>query len=79
MNKILILTLTLLLIGCTMNEKNQKKGSKFSVNGKEVIVFTTANNTDLRLSLTDKMVFENAKQPTESEVSVFVNAVKEVK
>ncbi len=44
--------------------------------GKSVLVYTTASNSDLRLTLTDKQAFEPAGQPLESDVSVFVNPNK---
>lgn len=39
-------------------------------------VYTTACNTDMRLSLTDQPKFKNAPQPLETEISVFVNPNK---
>ena len=42
----------------------------------EVMVYTTAKDTDKRLSLTDKLTFEPGVQPFENEVSVFVNPNK---
>ena len=43
---------------------------------KEVIVYATADSTNLRLTLTDKLYFTAAKQPVETEISVFVNPTK---
>ncbi|NPE30641.1 glycoside hydrolase family 30 protein [Methanococcoides sp. SA1] len=51
-------------------------GQKFSVDGKEVKVYTTAKDTELRLTQTETKIFTDAKQATESEVSVFVNPNK---
>ena len=45
-------------------------------NSTEVLVYTTAKDTDKRLSLTDTLTFEPGVQPFESEVSVFVNPSK---
>ncbi len=75
----LIITLSvlvLLICGCSITNNVKQKTPKFTVNGKEVIVYTTASKTKLRLAQTDKTVFTDAKQPTESEVSVFVNPNK---
>ena len=47
--------------------------SQFTVTGKAVQVFNTAENTDLKLTPTANKTFEKAKQPLETEVSVFVN------
>ncbi len=48
----------------------------FTIDGKEVTVYTTAENSDLRLTETSKEKFEPADQPLESEVSIFVNPNK---
>ena len=37
---------------------------------KEVKVYTTASNTDLRLTITNNLEFKDTPQPIESEVSV---------
>ncbi len=42
----------------------------------EVVVYTTASDTDLRLAETGRKHFEPSPQPLESEVSVFVNPNK---
>ena len=47
-----------------------------SVLGKEATVYTTASETELRLTQTGKATFGEAPQPLESEVSVFVNPNK---
>ncbi|MDT8401634.1 MAG: glycoside hydrolase family 30 protein [Bacteroidales bacterium] len=51
-------------------------GPAFTVNGKVSTVFTTADNTGLRLTETGTLTFEPAVQPLETEVSVFVNPDK---
>lgn len=43
---------------------------------RKITVFTTAKNSNLRLSKTDEKSFEKAQQPLESEISVFVNPGK---
>ncbi len=79
---ITIVLMGLFLTGCDNNapkkEVNSNTGglSNFSVDGKTVQVFTTAENTDLRLSATSKKTFEPANQPLETEVSIFVNPNK---
>jgi glucosylceramidase len=47
-----------------------------SVLGKESLVYTTASETDLRLTQTGTATFQSAEQPLENEVSVFVNPEK---
>ena len=68
--------LSLLLIGCSMEKENQSLKMKFTTKGKKILVYTTAKNTNLRLTQTGKNIFKNAKQATESEISVFVNPNK---
>ncbi len=48
----------------------------FSVNNKTVTVYTTAKNTDYRLSKTNELKFVPKGQPVETEVSVFVDPAK---
>ena len=48
----------------------------YSLEGKKVTVYTTAQNTEMRLELTDSLEFKKAVQPLESEISVFVNPNK---
>ncbi|MDZ7342533.1 MAG: glycosyl hydrolase [candidate division KSB1 bacterium] len=61
---------------CSERIENHPAKQEFSVAGKEVLIYTTAQNTDFRLSLTDKKIFEPAQQPLETEISVFVNPHK---
>ncbi|WP_422361992.1 glycoside hydrolase family 30 protein [Reichenbachiella sp.] len=49
---------------------------KFSVEGKEVTIYTTASNTELRLAQTAKASFIKADQPKETEWSIFVKPEK---
>ncbi|MBT8188944.1 MAG: glycosyl hydrolase [Bacteroidia bacterium] len=87
MNKTFIaIILSLSLISCTTenNSGSTEKDTKgissnadnISFAGKESTIYTTASNTDLRLSPTGKAVFKSANQPLENEVSVFVNPGK---
>jgi len=50
---------------------------KFSVENKKVEVFTTAAETNLKLSLTNTTKFEKANQPLETEIAIFVNPNKQ--
>lgn len=59
----------------------EKKGEKpvvttFNTEGKKVLVYTTADSTDYRLSLTDTVAFAEKGQPFENEVTVFVDPGK---
>ncbi|SMD37197.1 glucosylceramidase [Reichenbachiella faecimaris] len=48
----------------------------FTTAGKQMIVYTTASNSDLRLTQTETTTFAEGKQPIESEISIFVNPKK---
>lgn len=73
MKKSAISLLCLLLIGTLFAQQKESKGKQaFTAAGKKVTVYTTAANTDLRLSPTAHLVFAKAAQPLETEVSIFV-------
>lgn len=73
MNKSAISLFCLLLIGTLFAQQKESKGKQaFTAAGKKVTVYTTAANTDLRLSPTAHLVFAKAAQPLETEVSIFV-------
>ena len=57
-------------------QKNKTKQRSFSTKDKTVTVYTTAENTKLRLTQTDKLSFSSSKQPLETEISVFVESTK---
>ncbi len=63
---------TLLFAGCAQNEK-QPSENHYSTEGKEVVIYTTADTANLRISPTGKKTFQDALQPTEPEISIFVN------
>ncbi|MBK8492805.1 MAG: glycoside hydrolase family 30 protein [Saprospirales bacterium] len=68
--------LGLLLMGCSPQHEELVTATEFSVEGKEALVFTTADSTDLRLTRTSKKAFEPTGQPLETEVAIFVNPNK---
>ncbi|MBK7562167.1 MAG: glycoside hydrolase family 30 protein [Chitinophagaceae bacterium] len=49
---------------------------KNSYENKTVTVYTSADSTNLRLSETEKIIFKKQAQPTEGEISVFVDPTK---
>lgn len=57
-------------------QKSQAKLKSFSTKDKTITVYTTAENTKLRLTQTDKLSFSSSKQPLETEISVFVEPTK---
>jgi len=46
---------------------------RLEVVGKEAVIYTTADNTDLRLTKTGTQTFHPARQPLETEVAIFVD------
>src|SRR3970040_148485 len=57
-------------------QKNKAKSIMYSAKNKSVFCYTTAENTNLRLSKTDTLVFKTAVQPLETQSCVFVNPNK---
>ncbi|MEL1240350.1 glycoside hydrolase family 30 protein [Flavobacterium sp. DGU99] len=54
----------------------QQNQNGISKTGDKITVYTTAENTELRLTETDELEFTEAKQPLENEISVFVDVNK---
>lgn len=48
----------------------------FSVDGKKVYVYTTADSSNLRLTATDTLSFIDLPQPTEGQIAIFVDPDK---
>jgi glucosylceramidase len=57
-------------------QKSKSQVNTFSTKDKSVAVYNTAENTNLRLSKGDNLTFSELKQPTERQISVFVNPNK---
>ena len=84
--KFTTLLLFIALVSCTdiqdsdaTKEAKTEKSSDYddtSVLGKKAIIYTTASETELRLTETGKKTFKSTDQPLENEVSVFVNPKK---
>ena len=75
--KLQLVSCVLLLAACSKNIKNQEKSSEpFSTEGKKLIVYTTADSTSHRLSLTDTLSFTDLPQPKETDVCIFVDPNK---
>jgi len=71
-----IIILTILSFACSHPQQQEKITKIFSANEKTAMIYTTAKDTNLRLTLGDEIKFENAVQPLETEVAVFVNPNK---
>ena len=73
----------MLIVACSKSEiKEVSKAetiSDYSVinyNNRKLQVYTTAKDTELRLTKTSEQVFNNKVQPLETEIAVFVNPKK---
>lgn len=77
-NRVGILFFILLIYACSPKPEQtpQPLQPVFSAEGKTATVFTTADSSELRLTLTENPVFKPTGQPVESEISVFVNPAK---
>ncbi len=76
MNTILTSALLVVTFFAFSQQKNNNKNKTFSTKDKSVVVYTTAENTDLRLSKTNTLQFSDFKQPLETQICVFVNPLK---
>ncbi|MBF7092974.1 glycoside hydrolase family 30 protein [Flavobacterium sp. ALJ2] len=65
-----------LLLTLTAFPQLQKNKQEFTTNGKKITVYTTADNSKLRITPTDNLVFSASKQPLETETAVFVEPKK---
>ena len=75
--KATISALILLVTFSAFSQQKSKMQSKpFSVNGKTVIVYTSADSTNLRITNTDNLKFSILKQPVETQTCVFVDPNK---
>ena len=70
--------LLLLLAGCNTAPKTNTSttANTFIPGGKKVIVYTTADSTNLRIAATDTLQFKDLPQPVETQVCVFVDPDK---
>jgi len=57
-------------------QKTKQQSKPFSVNGKTVVVYTSADSTNLRITNTDNLKFSILKQPFETQTCVFVDPNK---
>ena len=72
----IILIFSVFLIACSEQKPKEVIISKYSANGKTAMIYTTAKDTSLRLTLVGETKFEKTGQPLETEVAVFVNPNK---
>jgi glucosylceramidase len=76
MKKFVLISI-LLLAACSQNKdpksRDSDPGHHISVKNRPVTVYTTAKNTDDRLSITDTLHLEQFGQPAENQASIFVD------
>lgn len=68
---ILLVTLT-----AFSQQKNKMQSKPFTINGKTVMVYTSADSTNLRITNTDNLKFSVLKQPVETQTCIFVDPNK---
>ena len=66
----------LFLLTDTVSAQQRSTGNRFSTIGKKIIVYTTADSTGYRITPTDTLVFKEKGQPTEGEITIFVDPSK---
>ena len=63
-------------LSCGENKNEKPEASAFSTQGKKIVVYTTADSTNYRLSAMDTAEFKEMVQPVETQVCVFVDPSK---
>src|ERR1700756_1341522 len=84
MKRIFYLTGLALFASCTQNENRTASASTttdttttaYSTNGKQVVVYTTADSGNYRLTATDTLQFSDFGQPLETQACVFVDPTR---
>ena len=82
---IIFMIFSVLSFGCVPKNENKPKNEtpsqtvnqpSFTITGKKAVIYTTASNTDLRLTNNETTDFVATPQPLETEICVFVNPEK---
>jgi glucosylceramidase len=79
MKKLRFILPVCLIVSCQQNETKDdstQKNNEFTTTGKKILVYTTADSTNYRLSLYDTAEFKEKPQPFENEVIVFADPSK---
>jgi glucosylceramidase len=76
MKKVIYIAALVIATSCQEKKKETPVAAAYNTDGKKVIVYTTADSTDYRLSVTDTAVFAEKGQPFENEITVFVDPSK---
>lgn len=82
MRKLLYLSAIAVLSACTGTNNDKPAttttaSSSYSTEGKVLTVFTTADSSNLRLTATDTLSFQEMGQPVETQICVFVDPTKQ--
>jgi len=72
----ILLVCSALLMSCFIYKNKSNKAIEQVFTGTKIAVYTTAEHTDLKISLTDTKTFTAMQQPLETEVAVIVNPEK---
>ncbi|HET7117850.1 MAG TPA: glycoside hydrolase family 30 protein [Hanamia sp.] len=76
-NFLLLITISLLACNHKMTTGTSASGSNdYNADSKQIIVYTTAENTDFRLTPTDTLHFNDFGQPVETQIYIFVDPTK---
>ena len=76
MKKKFFVTSAIFLFACnSVKQQNESSAAvnNFSTRGKKVIVYTTADSTDYRLTITDTLSFFDIDEPVQAQQSIFVD------
>jgi glucosylceramidase len=73
---IILLSACVILLKAHAGTGNPGTNKPFSAWGRKVVVYTTAQNTHLRLSKTETLDFKKFGQPVETEACIFVDPTK---
>src|SRR6266404_6375540 len=74
MKKIIFLVTPILLLSYSEKKPSGINRNRFpAIDGKKVIVYTTAGNTQYRLTATDTLSFADFDQPMETQPSIFID------
>ena len=76
MKKIVTSTFLIVSLSVFPQQKVKSQVETFSKTDKTIAVFTSADSTNLRLTLTDNLKFSELKQPIEKETYIFVDPSK---
>ena len=76
MKKLLIAVMVVQLLSCKEESKQAATTTSFSTDNKKIVVYTTADSTNYRLTVTDTLSFKDMGQPFETQLCVFVDPVR---